>query len=454
MATDFYMTLPSNASMKMHPDNTLTHYVTALPQRIDLTGEWECGLAEIQYPHSWYNVTENDVWLFLNRIDASDTSRRVKLSCGYYDDPLTLMYHVNKGLYSMRTDETQAQLSYSSVTQKMTLHMTPNTRFTIPYHSATASMLGFRGPVASEPAAHKSYPRLPVETLHGDSEYPFHIEADDVVNLTQGFDTLYVYTDIVESRIVGDTLAPLLRALPISGRHGDRVSARFTNVHYVPLLRSNFSSIEVDIRNDMGRRVPFEYGRVTVTLHFRRRQTRTVLMNYNDYYARQAGGALPYFAGAQYQRGHGLGSLFGSLLRSAMPLIKRGAVALGKGALKTGVRIAGDVLSGQNIKTAAKRRVTDAVMSRLRAPPGKRIKRAAAKATFTAVKRRRKKRTSTKRAADIFDDDKRWRSCIDSRARESRPSWISLPYPPLRTVSPTVTWWNINPWPLWTLEAR
>ena len=29
-------------------------------------------------------------------------------------------------------------------------------------------------------------------------------------------------------------------------------------------------------------------------------------MNYNDYYARQAGGALPYFAGAQYQRGHGL----------------------------------------------------------------------------------------------------------------------------------------------------
>ena len=127
-------------------------------------------------------------------------------------------------------------------------------------------------------------------------------------------------------------------------------------------------------------------------------------MNYNDYYARQAGGALPYFAGAQYQRGHGLGSLFGSLLRSAMPLIKRGAVALGKGALKTGVRIAGDVLSGQNVKTAAKRRVTDAVLSGIRGPPGKRIKRAAAKVTFTPVKRRRKKRTSKKRAADIFDD--------------------------------------------------
>ena len=108
-------------------------------------------------------------------------------------------------------------------------------------------------------------------------------------------------------------------------------------------------------------------------------------MNYNDYYARQAGGALPYFAGAPYQRGHGLGSLFGGLLRSAMPLIKRGAVALGKGALKTGVRIADDVLSGQSIKRAAKRGVTDTGKTMLRdllipcVRPRKRIKHTSAK---------------------------------------------------------------------------
>ena len=131
-------------------------------------------------------------------------------------------------------------------------------------------------------------------------------------------------------------------------------------------------------------------------------------MNYNDHYARQAGGALPYFVGAQYQRGHGLGSLFGGLLRSAMPLIKRGAVALGKGALKTGIRIADDVLSGQNIKTAAKRRITDSGRSMLRtlATPGvrptKRIKRASAQTRVTTAKRRRAKQTPKKREADIF----------------------------------------------------
>ena len=94
-----------------------------------------------------------------------------------------------------------------------------------------------------------------------------------MVQMDQGFDTIYVYTDVVESRIVGDSVAPLLRALPVGGSHGETVSDRFTNIHYVPLMYSHFKSIEIDIRDDTGRRVPFEYGRVTVTLHFRRRRT-------------------------------------------------------------------------------------------------------------------------------------------------------------------------------------
>ena len=49
-------------------------------------------------------------------------------------------------------------------------------------------------------------------------------------------------------------------------------------------------------------------------------------MNYDDYYAQQVGGALPYFAGARVQRGHRFGSLFGGILRSVAPLIKRGAL--------------------------------------------------------------------------------------------------------------------------------
>ena len=117
-------------------------------------------------------------------------------------------------------------------------------------------------------------------------------------------------------------------------------------------------------------------------------------MNYDDFYARQVGGALPYFTGARVQKGHGFGSLFSGLLRSvAPPLIKR---ALGKRALTTGAQIAGDVVDGQSIKKATERRATAAgraLMNSLLAtppPPGKRIKR-------TAPPTKRIKRTAPRR---------------------------------------------------------
>ena len=297
MATDFYLTLPSNASMKMYPNNTLAHYITDLPRLIDLTGEWECGLAEIQYPHTWYNIGMYDTWFFLNETIAMDLTPSARISAGYYKSPMSLMNHVNQGLNSMATDKTRAKLSYSAITQKMTLHMTPGTEFTVPRRSALGRMLGFESSVISSPpstvpvilgsimsatisaAEATSTDGNPSTALFlppketPDGPYTYRKEAEHVVQMDQGFDTIYVYTDVVESRIVGDSVAPLLRALPVGGSHGETVSDRFTNIHYVPLLYSHFKSIEMDIRDDTGRRVPFEYGRVTVTLHFRRRRT-------------------------------------------------------------------------------------------------------------------------------------------------------------------------------------
>ena len=54
--------------------------------------------------------------------------------------------------------------------------------------------------------------------------------------------------------------------------------------------------------------------------------------------------------GRRYQRGHGLGSIFGGLFKAAMPLMKKGAKTLERQAFKTGLNIARDVVQGRNIK--------------------------------------------------------------------------------------------------------
>ena len=55
----FYLMLPSDASMNVFPNNTLSSYITRLPRPIELPGRWEVGLVEIQYPHTWFNVSKD-----------------------------------------------------------------------------------------------------------------------------------------------------------------------------------------------------------------------------------------------------------------------------------------------------------------------------------------------------------------------------------------------------------
>ena len=80
---------------------------------------------------------------------------------------------------------------------------------------------------------------------------------------------------------------------------------------------------------------------------------------YDDYYRRQSGGEIPVFIGRRYQRGHGIGSLLGGLFRRfVMPFVRDNAKKVGANLLRTGMNIAGDVMSGRNLKESAKEHVS------------------------------------------------------------------------------------------------
>ena len=83
-------------------------------------------------------------------------------------------------------------------------------------------------------------------------------------------DSLFVYCDILEHVPVGDGLAPLLRAVVVRGKHGDRIGERFVDPMYLPIQKKKFGSIEINIMTDTGSPVPFIDWRSMVLLHFRR----------------------------------------------------------------------------------------------------------------------------------------------------------------------------------------
>ena len=148
------------------------------------------------------------------------------------------------------------KFGYEPVTQKIIAHMKGETKFTL--YGDLPDILGF-GTGDS---------RTSIES----SARSMFVRAYSIVDLRRGFESLYVYSSIVEPRIVGDKIAPLLRIVPITGRHGEMVAARFDHVQYMPVLSREFEAVETEIRDDTSRPVPFERGKVTVTLHLRRRR--------------------------------------------------------------------------------------------------------------------------------------------------------------------------------------
>ena len=95
----------------------------------------------------------------------------------------------------------------------------------------------------------------------------------------RGFNSLYVYCDATEAIPVGYIKAPLLRVADAAGNFGDLIHRLYTTPQYVPVSRKEFNIVEIDIRDDIGRPVPLEFGKVVATLHFRKAVIRTSYHN-------------------------------------------------------------------------------------------------------------------------------------------------------------------------------
>ena len=78
-------------------------------------------------------------------------------------------------------------------------------------------------------------------------------------------------------------------------------------------------------------------------------------------YVQSGKGGFPVFRGSRMQRGYGIGSVLSGMLRAAVPFLRRGAQALGKQALRTGLDVGRDVLSGRKLKDSARQRTLQTV---------------------------------------------------------------------------------------------
>jgi len=262
----FYLVLPSSSSQGHFPGNKPSHYHTKLPQNINLDGSWEVGLAEIQFQNTFDNLMSRHLWLtmsikkvgsYLSQYDTaygsapmSLNSVKVHIPKGVYHTPEDIVSVVNESIQRYKdTLHRGLTLSYNKFDRTFSFHL-PQDHTELVMSPSLRSLLCFDRRVISRAGKSTSRNR-------------FH----------QRFERVYVYSSIVSERVVGDSMVPLIRSIPILDYKDEIIYRLFEKPFYVPIKNRQFDVIEMLLSDERGREISFKTNTSTeITLHFRKRR--------------------------------------------------------------------------------------------------------------------------------------------------------------------------------------
>lgn len=279
MRDNFYVVLPSNSSASYFPDNTTTHFITRLPQQLRLQGEWGVSLTDIQIPMTFLHfskdekttVTRNSIYPLMleglkdnEKYSSQSTKPSEEVQNRFVED-----YIVPRGLYHS-IDDLIKTVNETSLKNHLT--------FTLVRNGYISTQRTCTHCINNE---HTLLLSQTLTRIFGYDKEEYNIVLNETswissrpASLVRALPTmLFVYTDICESYITGDVQTPLLRTVPLDIEayvYGSVKYKSFSTARYIPLLHTALQTIEIDIRDEFGQPIPFEYGTLTVTLHFKR----------------------------------------------------------------------------------------------------------------------------------------------------------------------------------------
>ena len=323
--SDFYLTLLSNTSISDYPNNGPSGFKVALPNVHELHGdEWQVGLASLIYPRTWVNMPDPTkeqlkefrhqgvfyARLFSQRRPARYNDRTkysderwvpLYVPVGYYETVGDLMKGVRQALrdeFGQSLADQEFKFTFDEDAKRVTiaiptfsvLALNPWMVDLLESNTFNQTILHYR----HFPSWTKYYEQF---SMLGLDEYTttlpwtaeeleeeikilpfltFTVKArtDKVISWCPShlsFQTIYIYSDVVASQVVGDVRANLLRVIAPKGSHGDVISENFEHLFYNDVRIKSFNTIEILLRGDTGRAIPFLGGVGEVTLHFRKK---------------------------------------------------------------------------------------------------------------------------------------------------------------------------------------
>lgn len=251
---EFYITLISNSSLDLYPENKANSFKIQLPRKVSIPENTVVALAEIQYQYNFFNVSA-PYNSFSFCID--ETVGRDEIEPGFYKSVNEIVVAVVEKTkhffgewlkYDNLTNRVKVIRNVASGKNEKTNNVSETNLFI--FHGALALQLGF---------------------VPGENVFQSKISSD-VGSVHFGIpDQMFIYCDIIEPQIVGYESTQIIKIVNTTNSEvnfGTPCHRDFHRLHYVPVMKNEFDTIEVNIRDITGKVFPFRHGIVTVKLHF------------------------------------------------------------------------------------------------------------------------------------------------------------------------------------------
>ena len=254
---DFYLVLSSSVKDVAGGINEGGHFYTYLPQPLQLDKtKWKVALVDMSYMVSWFNVTSDNCLIRAKKRNGQNCVGYIGVN--YYSNITDLIAAINRLLGSFGLVSKLLFLS-----RELHFHLIQGE--SVEVHPTISNMLGF---TMNKFVIHKRSLIKP-----GDRGVPYNsFQATHVPSLQLlPVQNLYVYTNIIDSIIVGDTYAPLLQVVPVtSSEHGSVNHLQMSSPLYMHLSSDDISVIEIKLCDQEGKIIAFAFGEVVLKLHFRK----------------------------------------------------------------------------------------------------------------------------------------------------------------------------------------
>ena len=298
--TSFQITLPSNASSKLFPENRANSYRTKLYKTLDLGGggesDWEVALVDIAFPHNWANILEStEIEMVLERIangppgsdggaggievTATSPMGMFTIPKGHYSSVQQLGAIMNslyqKGLLSSSTpsragkQEFFLEFTHDIFTGRARLQYYGNARppgIQIKFKTKSTYLLSTILGFPFDPLATGKQQINAITTVSSQPpSYTYTLPLESTKRCAlEIISSIFVYSNLVRYQMVGDTEAPLLGIVPITTSAGARLGLEanqqyysFNPPYYIPVLKNQFDTIEIQLNTDWGAPFPF-----------------------------------------------------------------------------------------------------------------------------------------------------------------------------------------------------